>query len=169
MPIIVDYSGASVFSSAALTVGIPANTSAQALFLCVSECVLGGTTPSINTPSGWTLLATGVSSGPFINSARFYKPGDGSLSQVITLSAAALWIEAAGLVVDDVDLSSIIDASNKRSVSGGLIHGASAAALTTTQANDLIIAVWGIQSVGPAVISSPAGMATVAQLSTDWM
>ena len=143
-------------SVASLTLGLPANTSAQALILIVSA--EAGSAPTINTPSGWTALPVGQSTGTVVSSAVYYKAGDGSASVIITTAATAFWIAAAALVIDDADLSALINASGKTSASVATSHPATSSSLTTSAASCLVIGVWGFGYSGTVNPTPAAGM-----------
>src|SRR5882757_7058801 len=142
MATIADYTSNISQGVSSIPIGLPTNTSSQLLVLLVTMDAT--TNPiTISTPGGWTLVSAGVSSASSIDSAIFYKVGDGSTLETVTTTGVTVWLGAVALLIDDVNLSSISDGSDKDGTGTATSHNAAATGITTTVANDLVIGLWG--------------------------
>jgi hypothetical protein len=138
-------------SGTSLVMNTPAGTQQNDLMLVVlGYNTTGGT---ITAPSGWTLTSTNGSSGSSLWSYRRIAGASEPASYTWTISAAisaSAW-EGSYIGVDTTTPVDVINGSGE----SGTTH--TTPSVTTTVANDLIIAAYSV--VGIATLTTPTGMA----------
>ena len=147
---------------ASLTLGKPSDSTPGDV-LIAQVAFNGGSAVSVSTPSGWNLISKRTNAGGPLTQAAYWKRAGSSepTSYQWTFSSSQ---EAIGGITaysgvassgDPVDVSTT-NPSSDSSVGAGTTFTASS--VTTTAANDIVIALYGTRSGSNVNVSTPSGM-----------
>lgn len=144
----------SVIHGANLILDLPENDASLDLFATVVFYKITAGTPTVTTPSGWTLIDTETVFATECQSALFWKVGDGSASVSFVFSATCN--ASAGCVVMPGRASSPYEAATV--AFRGPTTTYSSNSLTTTIANEILLGIWAGYPLTPSF--NPIGMDT---------
>lgn len=140
MPTVSATSGITVGSSVdRINLDYPTNDTTNVIFAAV--VVTYSSPPTINTPSGWTLITTAT--GDSVNTiiGLYWKAGDGSTgSQAFTFGTSSSYSEGAMIVFADCNATSPFDGPASSSNTATTTHTVSQ--ITTSVVNELLVGFW---------------------------